>query len=283
MAEENKPEDEEVEGSEDESEEEESEEGSEEESGSGALAGLAGAAAAGALAAKGGKKPAKGKTSAKAKKGAKPAPAKAAPAKPAAKPSISKDGSVDVNAKIDEIQQLADKNKVWTVAGYSFTPAKLMILGTILSSALGGLYGAFEVYKDYQDMKKKIANYVTPDLSELYKKMEVLDANTGKMTEYTNNIKNDLKQDVRRLEGVVESLERASKTDQRLTDATVKDIKRDVDQTLKEIRKYTDENVKDMNRELVKNQKEQQSEIRALRSEVDNKIKQAVDNPLANK
>ena len=273
MAEENKPEDEELEESED-GDEEDTEEESEEESGSGALAGLAGMAAAGALASKGGKKPAKGKAGAKAKKGAKTTPAK---------PSISKDGSVDVNAKIDEIQQLADKNKVWTVAGFSFTPAKLMILGTILSSALGGLYGAFEVYKDYQDMKKKIANYVTPDLSELYKKMEVLDANTTKMTEYSESIKGDLKNDVRRLEGVVESLERSSKTDQRLTDATVKDIKRDVDQTLKEIRKYTDENVKDMNKELIRNQKEQQAEIRALRSEVDMKIKQAVDNPLANK
>jgi hypothetical protein len=52
----------------------------------------------------------------------------------------------------------------------------------------------------------------------------------------------------------------------------VKEIKRDVDATLK-----------DINRELVKNQKEQQSEIRALRAEVDNKIKQAIDNPLANK
>jgi uncharacterized protein YoxC len=121
-------------------------------------------------------------------------------------------------------------------------------------------------------MKKKIADYVTPDLTEIYKKMEVLDANTSKMTEYTNNIKNDLKSDVRRLESVVESVERSSKTDQRLTDGGMKEIKRDVDATLK-----------DISRELVKNQKEQQAEIRALRAEVDSKIQKAIDNPLANK
>jgi hypothetical protein len=57
-----------------------------------------------------------------------------------------------------------------------------MIAFTIVSSTLGGLYGAFEVYKDYQSMKKKIAEYVTPDLSELYKKMEVIEANSNKMT-----------------------------------------------------------------------------------------------------
>ena len=102
------------------------------------------------------------------------------------------------------------------------------------------------------------------------------------MTEYSESIKNDLKSDVRRLESVVDNLERSSKTDQRLTDATVKDIKHDVDQTLKEIRKYTDENVKDINRELVRNQKETAAEIQSIKKDVDAKIKKALDNPLNN-
>lgn len=193
----------------------------------------------------------------------------------------------NVNAKIDEaeaaMKKYASKDTVISIGGYEFTPAKLMVAFTLVSSTLGGLYGTFEVYKDYMGMKKKIAEYVTPDLTEIYKKMEVLDANTSKMTEYTNNIKNDLKGDVRRLETVVENVERSSKTDQRLTDSGMKEIKRDVDSTVKEIRKEVDGTLKDINRELVKNQKETQAEIRALRAEVDNKIKQAIDNPLANK
>lgn len=192
----------------------------------------------------------------------------------------------DVNAKIDEaeaaMKKYASKDTVISIGGYEFTPAKLMVAATIVSSTLGGLYGTFEVYKDYMSMKKKIAEYVTPDLTEIYKKMEVLDANTAKMTEYTNNIKNDLKQDVRRLEGVVENVERSSKTDQRLTDSGMKEIKRDVDGTVKEIKRDVDNTLKEVNRELVKNQKETQAEIRALRSEVDNKIKKALDNPLNN-
>ena len=160
----------------------------------------------------------------------------------------------DVNAKIDEaeaaVKKYASKDTVISIGGYEFTPAKLMVPFTLVSSILGGLYGTFEVYKDYQSMKKKIAEYVSPDLTEVYKKLEVLNANTEKMTEYTNNIKNDLKQDVRRLEGVVENVGRSSKTDQRLTDAGMKEIKRDVDATLKEV-----------NRELVKNQKGTQAEI----------------------
>lgn len=192
----------------------------------------------------------------------------------------------DVNAKITEMEaaakKYASKDTVISIGGYEFTPAKLMVAATLVSSLLGGLYGVFEVYKDYMGMKDKIAKYVTPDLTEIYKKMEVLDANTSKMTEYTNNIKNDLKQDVRRLEGVVENVERSSKTDQRLTDSGMKEIKRDVDGTVKEIKRDVDNTLKEVNRELAKNQKETTAEIRALRADVDNKIKKALDNPLNN-
>ena len=192
----------------------------------------------------------------------------------------------DVNAKIDELEaatkKYASKDTVISIGGYEFTPAKLMVAFTLISSILGGLYGTFEIYKDYQGMKKKIAEYVTPDLAEIYKKMEVLDANTSKMTEYTNNIKNDLKSDVRRLEGVVENIERSTKTDQRMTDNTVKEIKRDADNTLKEIKRDVDNTLKEVNREMVKNQKETAADIRAVRSEVDAKIKKALDNPLSN-
>ena len=191
-----------------------------------------------------------------------------------------------VDAKVEELEaaakKYASKDTVISIGGYEFTPAKLMIAFTIVSSLLGGLYGTFEVYKDYMSMKDKIAKYVSPDLTEIYKKMEVLDANTSKMVEYTDSIKNDLKQDVRRVESVVDNIERSTKTDQRNTDATVKEIKRDVDTNVKEIRKNTDDTIRDLNRDMVKNQKELQAEIRALRGEVDMKIKKALDNPLSN-
>ena len=192
----------------------------------------------------------------------------------------------NVNAKVDGLEaaakKYASKDTVISIGGYEFTPAKLMVAFTIVSSLLGGLYGSFEVYKDYMGMKDKIAKYVSPDLTEIYKKMEVLDANTSKMVEYTDSIKNDLKQDVRRVESVVDNIERSTKTDQRNTDATVKEIKRDVDTNVKEIRKNTDDTIRDLNRDMVKNQKELQAEIRALRGEVDMKIKKALDNPLSN-
>lgn len=152
---------------------------------------------------------------------------------------------VDVNKKVDELEaaakKFASKDTVISIGGYEFTPAKLMVAFTIVSSILGGLYGTFEVYKDYQNMKKKIAEYVTPDLSELNKKMEITMQNSEKSVQYTQDIKNDLKQDIRRLEKVVEQVERDGKQ-----------LNREVDQ-----------------------------DMRTIRKEMDQKIQKALDNPLA--
>jgi len=171
----------------------------------------------------------------------------------------------DVNAKIDEaeaaMKKYASKDTVISIGGYEFTPAKLMVAFTLVSSTLGGLYGAFEVYKDYQGMKKKIAEYVAPDLSELQAKMDIVVEKSEKSVQYTQDIKNDLKQDIRRLEGIVDSVERSAKQSQRETDNSVKDVQQ----------------------ELRRNSKDTDQAIKQVQREVDVKIQKALDNPLAGK
>jgi len=153
----------------------------------------------------------------------------------------------DVNAKIDEaeaaVKKYASKDTVISIGGYEFTPAKLMVAFTLVSSILGGLYGAFEVYKDYQSMKKRIAEYVAPDLSVFDKRLAVIEETSNKTNDYTRDIKNDIKNDIRRLESVVEQVERSQKQTQR-----------EIDQ-----------------------------DVRQLRKEIDGKIQKALDNPLAGK
>ena len=182
----------------------------------------------------------------------------------------------DVNAKIDQAEEAmkkyASKDTVISIGGYEFTPAKLMVAFTLVSSTLGGLYGAFEVYKDYQSMKKRIAEYVAPDLSELNKKMEITMQNSEKSVQYTQDIKNDLKGDIRRLEGVVDSVERSSKQNQRETDASVKEVQQELRRNAKEL----DANMK-------QSQRDTENAIRGLQREVDSKIQKALDNPLAGK
>ena len=191
----------------------------------------------------------------------------------------------NLNAKVDELEaatkKYASKDTVISIGGYEFTPAKLMVAVTIVSTTLGGLYGCFEVYKDYMGMKKRIAEYVAPDLSELNKKMEITMQNSEKSVQYTQDIKNDLKNDIRRLEGVVEGVERDTKSALRDTDKSVQDARKDVRETKADVDKITRQLEKDTTTQNKELQRQMEGEVRALRREVDDKIKKALDNPLA--
>ena len=93
----------------------------------------------------------------------------------------------DVNAKIDAAEEAmkkyASKDTVISIGGYEFTPAKLMVAFTLVSSTLGGLYGAFEVYKNYQSMKKRIAESASMMGLPSNVDMNVIFGNMSKMLE----------------------------------------------------------------------------------------------------
>ena len=189
----------------------------------------------------------------------------------------------NVNAKIDEaeaaMKKYASKDTVISIGGYEFTPAKLMVAATLVSSTLGGLYGAFEVYKDYQSMKKKIADYSAPDLSEFDKRLAVIEENSGKTSDYTRDIKNDLKNDIRRNESVTEAVERSVKLAQRETEQEMRQARKDIREDLDKAR--TEVNA--IRKEMADARREISKEVETLKKEVDNKIQKAIDNPLANK
>jgi len=58
--------------------------------------------------------------------------------------------------------------------GVKASGGKLFIIISLIGTICGGLWGGFEFYKDYQDMKEQITAYVAPDLSGFDKKLEVL-------------------------------------------------------------------------------------------------------------
>ena len=191
---------------------------------------------------------------------------------------MSKNIDEKVDAMEEAVEQYASANTVISIGGYSFTPAKLMIAGTIVSTILGGLYGAFEVYKDYMDMKQQIQEYVAPDLSAINERLTALDkqmegiaANVQQSTDYTNEIKNDLKGDIRRVEKVVEGVERSSKEQQRQVDADLKVARTE----MRDLQKGVDAGLRESKKELEQGLKE-------TRTDLEKKLKDALDNPLAN-
>jgi hypothetical protein len=173
------------------------------------------------------------------------------------------------------------------VAGIKFRGGKIFVILTALTTAGGGLWGGFEFYKDYLNMKEQIQSYVAPDLSEfdknialtkeemssktellsteidmLMQEMEMMMAEIRLVSDVANELKNDLRQDVRRVEKIVNDVEQQTKEDSR-----------DSAQELK----ITIKDIEDDMKKLESDIKEAQSE---LEEKIDKRIKRALENPL---
>jgi len=124
-------------------------------------------------------------------------------------------------------------------AGLKFKGGKMVGIIIALSTLVGGLYGAFEVYKDYQDMKAKIQEYTAPDLTYIEQEIAVLkteiDSVLDEVTivaDVAKELKNDLKTDVRRIETIVEDVEQRVKEDSREQDKELKELKEELELTI---------------------------------------------------
>ena len=114
-------------------------------------------------------------------------------------------------------------------AGVKFKGGKIVIILTALSTLAGGLWGGFEFYKDYLDMKTKIQEYTSPDLTYLEKEIAVvkseLDMILDEITlvaDVAKDLKSDMKldlramsEDIRHITEIVNDVEDRQKEDTR--------------------------------------------------------------------
>ena len=119
------------------------------------------------------------------------------------------------------------------VGGIKFKGGKIFVVLTALSTAAGIIWGAAMFWKDYMEMKEQIQTYVAPDLSEFDKRLAVIQENSEKAVDYTRDIKNDLKADIRKLEDVVETVERSTKQSQREMDTDLRELRKEIDMKIK--------------------------------------------------
>jgi len=131
--------------------------------------------------------------------------------------------------------------------GVKFKGGKIFGLLVALSTLIGGLYGAFVVYKDYTDFKEVVSAYVAPDLSGFDKKLAVTEEKMNKevavlqtevemimqemtmllgevslISDVANELKNDLRTDLRRVEKIIEDVEQQVKQDSRENSSDIK-------------------------------------------------------------
>ena len=168
------------------------------------------------------------------------------------------------------------------IGGISFKGGKIFLVLTALSSAGGALWGGFEFYKDYMDMKEQIQSYVAPDLSGFQEQLSVMEERMATMDitveearNYTRDAKTDLRKDIDRIEAIVEK-----------TEDRTKEVQTEAFDAIRQMEKQT--------RELLDNAEQRfdnkrdaldldtERKLKDLEERMNNTIQRALDNPLAN-
>ena len=172
--------------------------------------------------------------------------------------------------------------------GIKFKGGKIFVILTALTTAGGALWGGFEFYKDYLNMKEQIQEYVAPDLSGFDKRidltkqemdsktdliqtevnmiiqeMEMIMSEIRLVSDVANELKNDLRQDVRRVEKIVNDVEQLVKEDSRETNQELRDTTKDIQDDMALL---TDK---------------LESAMTELEEKVEKRIKLALENPLS--
>ena len=159
------------------------------------------------------------------------------------------------------------------VGGISFKGGKIFGVLIALSTAVGALYGGFEVYKRYLDMEEKINEFVAPDLSGFDKKIELSKAEMDKRLEL---IEQELDMIKTEMSMILEEVSLVASTAKELKD----DLKADLRQMDGDIRHIT-EIVNDVEDRQKEDTRELLEEMKLLEESLDLKINKALNNPLS--
>ena len=179
--------------------------------------------------------------------------------------------------------------------GIKATGGKLFVIMSLLGTLGGALWGGFEFYKDYQDMKKQIKEYVAPDLSGVDKKLEVLDIEVTTTKEListeinsikdsvdeaqdtTRDIRTTMKTDINLFSDQIAAIDKRSREDGLETRTAMRNAENEVRQLIADTSKRWDDKLQKVDNKLQK----VDNQIEMLEEKLDKKITKALENPLA--
>jgi len=209
----------------------------------------------------------------------------------------------DLGEGIENFEQEVEKLKHTKMKflGITMTPTTIGMLFALLSTILGGLYGAFQVYDDYMGMKEIVQNIDVDVIETRNKEIEASLANVNKeLTIQLVAIQKQLDDAEKRArESKVDSRDQMNALDTQVR--RVEKLVRDTEAEVRQIIQNAEERF-DNKRDALQNQydnkaaalRESSSQRMAdleakverdminLENELKNKLQRALDNPLAN-
>jgi len=188
-----------------------------------------------------------------------------------------------------EVENL--KNTKMKLFGITVTPTTIMGALTLVGALLGTLYGVFESYKAFQDMAEKLE---TLDIEAVEARNVAIETKLNDAIDYTRDIKNALREDVMKMESLVERLEdKVDASEERVKDAQssiensleavrneMNDVQKDVTASIREVEAVIRQSEKDVRGTMRETEDRLDADMRQLDKDINEKLQEALDNPL---
>ncbi len=188
------------------------------------------------------------------------------------------------------------------VAGIKFRGGKIAIILTAVSTFGGAMWGGFEFYKDYMDMRDKIKSYSAPDLSGFDKRLAVLKSDMSSINENVDSKINVIEGKIAVFEKLEEAIQESADSARDEARTIKRDLKGEILRTerLVESTERRVKGIQDQVRSMIDKENERNdtlrdrlstrmdslddsvtNEMKALKKDVDDQIRKALNNPLS--
>ena len=185
----------------------------------------------------------------------------------------------DLGESLDNMEEGIEnlKNKEFRIFGIKVSFMSVSALLAVLGSVLGALYGGFLMYQKVEQAIEFVEQQEEYEskIADFTQRMEVMEAQLNETLDYARDIKNDLRDDLVRMEKIIDQVE-----------DDVKDVEGDV----REIVQNAEERFENK-RDALQNDYDQakdrlttntERELKDLEDRLSKRLQRALDNPLAN-
>ena len=159
------------------------------------------------------------------------------------------------------------------IAGAKIKGGSLMLLVPIVSALGGGLWGGFEFYKDYMDMKEIIQEI---DVDTITAQNTLTQTKLDEAIDYTRDIKNNLREDIMTVEGHVDKIRNEV---QNAIDE-MNQLQKDTLASMREVEALNRETEKDVRDTMRETESRIEEAMTKLEERLSMRLQEALDNPL---
>ena len=159
------------------------------------------------------------------------------------------------------------------IAGAKIKGGSLMLLVPIVSALGGGLWGGFEFYKDYMDMKEIIQEI---DVNTITAQNTLTQTKLDEAIDYTRDIKNNLREDIMTVEGHVDKIRNEV---QNAIDE-MNQLQKDTLASMREVEALNRETEKDVRDTMRETESRIEEAMTKLEERLSMRLQEALDNPL---